>query len=153
MGGEFDGADLLLLTTTGAKTGRNRLAVLADVSVEGRMIIVGSLGGAPNHPDWVHNLRANPRPFVEVGESGHDVVARELPPAERNETFPKSCCTANTFRRIPEQGSAGHPAVRIAACLTRYRRSPHLRVPTRTKSGRAIKNACLATATGAALQA
>ena len=89
MGGEFDGADLLLLTTTGAKTGRNRLAVLADVSVEGRMIIVGSLGGAPNHPDWVHNLRANPRPFVEVGESGHDVVARELPPAERNETFPK----------------------------------------------------------------
>ncbi|MGY4651768.1 deazaflavin-dependent oxidoreductase (nitroreductase family) [Mycobacterium sp. URHB0021] len=67
VGGEFDGADLLLLTTTGAKTGRNRLAVLADVSVEGRMIIVGSLGGAPNHPDWVHNLRANPRASVEVG--------------------------------------------------------------------------------------
>ncbi len=89
VGGEFDGADLLLLTTIGAKTGRNRLAVLANLNVEGRMIIVGSLGGAPNHPDWVHNLRANPRAFVEVGESSYDIVARELPPAEHDETFPK----------------------------------------------------------------
>jgi deazaflavin-dependent oxidoreductase (nitroreductase family) len=56
---------------------------------KGRMIIVGSLGGAPNHPDWVHNLRANPRAFVEVGESSYDIVARELPPAEHDETFPK----------------------------------------------------------------
>jgi deazaflavin-dependent oxidoreductase (nitroreductase family) len=89
VGGEYQGADLLLLTTTGAKTGRTRLAVLANLSVEGRMIIVGSLGGAPNHPDWVHNLRANPGAHVEVGATGYDVVAREMPAGERAEIFPK----------------------------------------------------------------
>ena len=61
VGGQFAGADLLLLTTTGAKSGQPRLAPLAYFTIDGKMIIIGSKAGADTNPDWVHNLRANPR--------------------------------------------------------------------------------------------
>ena len=58
VGGPFEGATLLLLTTTGAKSGQPRLAPLAYLSIDGKMIIIGSKAGADTNPDWVHNLRA-----------------------------------------------------------------------------------------------
>ena len=61
VGGQFAGADLLLLTTTGAKSGQPRLAPLAYFTIDGKMIIIGSKAGADTNPDWVHNLRANTR--------------------------------------------------------------------------------------------
>jgi deazaflavin-dependent oxidoreductase (nitroreductase family) len=85
----FNGADVLLLTTTGAKSGQPRLTPLAYFMIEGRLIIVGSKGGFERHPDWVHNLRANPRAHVEVGTKDYDVIVRELPSVERDETYPK----------------------------------------------------------------
>jgi len=57
--------------------------------IEGKLIIVGSKGGFDRHPDWVHNLRANPRAHVEVGTKDYDVIVRELPSVERDETYPK----------------------------------------------------------------
>ena len=53
------GGDLLLLTTTGAKSGEPRLSPLAYLTIDGRTIIFGSYAGAPKDPAWVHNLRAN----------------------------------------------------------------------------------------------
>jgi deazaflavin-dependent oxidoreductase (nitroreductase family) len=97
VGGRFDGADLLLLTTTGAKSGQPRLSPLAYFTIHGKVIIVGSKGGAPKHPDWVHNLRANPRAHVEVGTAEYDVIARELPSAERDETYPKIVALRSEF--------------------------------------------------------
>jgi deazaflavin-dependent oxidoreductase (nitroreductase family) len=85
----FGGADLLLLTTTGARSGLPRLAPLARLTIDGKLIIVGSLGGADHDPDWVRNLRANQRAHVELGTTGYDVVARELDPVERDRTYPK----------------------------------------------------------------
>jgi deazaflavin-dependent oxidoreductase (nitroreductase family) len=85
----FNGADVLLLTTTGAKSGQPRLTPLAYFMIEGKLIIVGSKGGFDRHPDWVHNLRANPRAHVEVGTKDYDVIVRELPSVERDETYPK----------------------------------------------------------------
>jgi deazaflavin-dependent oxidoreductase (nitroreductase family) len=85
----FNGADVLLLTTTGAKSGQPRLTPLAYFMIEGRLIIVGSKGGFDRHPDWVHNLRANPRAHVEVGTKDYDVIVRELPSVECDETYPK----------------------------------------------------------------
>ena len=58
VGGQFEGADLLLLTTTGAKSGQPRLAPLAYLTIDGKLIIIGSKAGADTNPDWVHNLRA-----------------------------------------------------------------------------------------------
>ena len=89
VGGPFEGATLLLLTSTGAKSGQPRLAPLAYLTIEGKMIIIGSKAGADTNPDWVHNLRANPRAHVEVGTDAYDAVSRELPREERDEMYPK----------------------------------------------------------------
>jgi hypothetical protein len=61
--------DIVLLTTTGAKSGQPRLSPLVYFTIEGRMLIAGSFGGAPKDPSWVHNLRAKPEAHVEVGTS------------------------------------------------------------------------------------
>ena len=87
VGGEFETADIVLLTTTGAKSGQQRLSPLAYFTIDDRMLIVGSYGGAPKDPAWVHNLRANTVAHVEVGNESYDVVARELPRAERDGLF------------------------------------------------------------------
>ena len=89
VGGPFEGATLLLLTSTGAKSGQPRLSPLAYLTIDGKTIIVGSKAGADTNPHWVHNLRANPRAHVEVGTDAYDVVARELPEDERDATYPK----------------------------------------------------------------
>ena len=89
VGGPFEGATLLLLTSTGAKSGQPRLSPLAYLTIDGTMIIVGSKAGADTNPHWVHNLRANPRAHVEVGTDAYDVVARELPDDERDAAYPK----------------------------------------------------------------
>lgn len=109
VGGPFAGGDLLLLHTTGAKSGQPRLSPLAYLSVDGRMLIVGSYAGAPKDPAWVHNLRAHPRARIEVGTEAYDVDVRELPADERDETYPKITAVApvfaeyqaNTTREIP----------------------------------------------------
>ena len=97
VGGQFEGADLLLLTTTGAKSGEPRLSPLAYLTIDGKTIIIGSYAGADIHPAWVHNLRANSRAHVEVGTTDYDVIARELPPAERDEVYPKVVAAAPGF--------------------------------------------------------
>jgi deazaflavin-dependent oxidoreductase (nitroreductase family) len=86
-GGEvagLPGGALLLLHTTGARSGLARVTPLAYVTVDGRMLVVGSYLGSPTAPAWVHNLRATPAARIEVGTDTHDVVARELPREERD---------------------------------------------------------------------
>jgi deazaflavin-dependent oxidoreductase (nitroreductase family) len=95
--GQFAGADLLLLTTTGAMSGQQRLAPLAFFTIDGKLIIIGSKAGADTNPDWVHNLRANPRAHIEVGVDAYDVTSRELSPAERDEIFDKVVAAAPGF--------------------------------------------------------
>jgi deazaflavin-dependent oxidoreductase (nitroreductase family) len=97
VGGPFEGATLLLLTSTGAKSGQPRLAPLACLTIDEKLIIIGSKAGADTNPDWVHNLRANPRAHIEVGTDAYDVTARELPLEERDETYPKVVAVAPGF--------------------------------------------------------
>jgi len=97
VGGQFAGADLLLLHTTGAKSGQRRVSPLAYFRIDGKLIVIGSFAGAPVNPAWVHNLRANPQAHVEVGTDGFDVTARELPVAERDELFEKVAAAAPGF--------------------------------------------------------
>lgn len=88
VGGYFEGARLLLLTTTGARSGRPHttpLAYLLD-GVEG-MLVIASAGGAPNNPAWYHNLKANPRATVETGVLVFDVEAEVLEGVERDAAF------------------------------------------------------------------
>ena len=101
VGGQFENANLLLLTTTGAKSGEPRLSPLAYFRIDGKLIIIGSFAGAPKDPAWVHNLRATPRAHVEVGApqgvQAFDVTARELPSDERDELFGKVAAAAPGF--------------------------------------------------------
>ncbi|WP_433381365.1 nitroreductase/quinone reductase family protein [Actinoplanes sp. CA-142083] len=67
---------ILLLTTTGARTGRQTTVPLGfGVDDEGRVFVVGSKAGAPHHPSWFHNLRANPAVTVELGGSSYQARA------------------------------------------------------------------------------
>lgn len=97
VGGQFAGGNLLLLHTTGAKSGRRRIAPLAFHAVDDRLVIVGSKAGADTNPDWVHNLRANPGARIEIGAEAYDVLARELPADERDATYPRIAAAAPAF--------------------------------------------------------
>lgn len=109
VGGQFEGADLLLLTTTGAKSGQPRVSPLAYFRIDRKLIVIGSFAGAPVSPAWVHNLRANPRAHVEVGNpsgiDAFDVTARELPSAERDELFEKVAAAAPGFAEYQSKTS------------------------------------------------
>jgi deazaflavin-dependent oxidoreductase (nitroreductase family) len=80
--GPFRDSRVLLLTMTGARSGRRRLTPLEYFSIDERIILIGSFGGAPRNPVWVHNLRAHPDVKVEIGETAYDVVAHEMSPEE-----------------------------------------------------------------------
>jgi deazaflavin-dependent oxidoreductase (nitroreductase family) len=97
VGGQFKGADLLLLTTTGAKSGQPRVSPLAYSRIDGKLVIIGSFAGADINPGWVHNLRADPAAHVEIGTESSDVTARELRGAERDELFGKISAAAPGF--------------------------------------------------------
>ncbi len=64
--GMFKGARLLLLTTTGAKSGKERINPLAYTRDGDNYVVIASKGGSPTHPDWYHNILANPEVGVEV---------------------------------------------------------------------------------------
>ena len=97
VGGPFEGGTLLLLHTTGAKTGKTRLSPLAYITIDDKMLIIGSYAGAPKDPAWVHNLRALPKAYIEVGTDAYDVDVRELPDDERDATYPKLTEVAPVF--------------------------------------------------------
>ena len=97
VGGQFEGANLLLLTTTGAKSGEPRVSPLAFFRTDGKLLIVGSFAGSDVNPAWVHNLRANPAARVEIGNDSSDVTARELPSDERDELFAQITAAAPGF--------------------------------------------------------
>ncbi|WP_322861499.1 nitroreductase family deazaflavin-dependent oxidoreductase [Mycobacterium europaeum] len=105
VGGQFANADLLLLHTTGAKSGQPRVSPLAYFRIDGKLIIIGSFAGSPVSPAWVHNLRANPRARVEIGTEQFPVTARELPSDERDALFEKVTAAAPGFAEYQSKTS------------------------------------------------
>lgn len=83
VGGPFEGANVLLLHTRGAKTGIERVNPVAYQPVGDDVAIFGSKGGADTNPDWFHNLKANPVVTIEVGTDTVDVHARVAEGEER----------------------------------------------------------------------
>ncbi|OBA79519.1 deazaflavin-dependent nitroreductase [Mycobacterium sp. 1164966.3] len=114
VGGQFVNANLLLLTTTGAKSGQKRISPLAYFRIDGKLIIIGSFAGADVNPAWVHNLRANPSAHIEVGSDGFDVTARELPSDERDELFEKVAAAAPGFAEYQSKTSRVIPLFELS---------------------------------------
>jgi len=75
LGGFLKDFPILLLTTTGAKSGRPHTTPLMYVTDEGRPIVFASAGGSPKNPAWYHNLVAHPQVGVEIGEESFGAVA------------------------------------------------------------------------------
>jgi deazaflavin-dependent oxidoreductase (nitroreductase family) len=82
-GGAFKGRPLLLLTTTGARSGQPRTAPMMYVPDGDRLLVIASNVGAPSHPAWYHNLVAHPQVTVEVGKDTYDATALVTEGAER----------------------------------------------------------------------
>jgi deazaflavin-dependent oxidoreductase (nitroreductase family) len=87
VGGGFDGASLVLLTTTGAKTGTQRVNPLATLAQNDTLYVFASKGGAPTDPDWYRNLVAHPDVEVEYGDEKFAAAARVVTGAERDRIF------------------------------------------------------------------
>jgi deazaflavin-dependent oxidoreductase (nitroreductase family) len=85
----FAGRPLLLLTTTGARSGQRRTTPLMYVADRDRLLVIASNAGAPAHPDWYRNLLAHPEATVEVGADTYDVRAVVLEGAERQQLWDK----------------------------------------------------------------
>jgi deazaflavin-dependent oxidoreductase (nitroreductase family) len=81
--GQFEGVPMLILHSTGAKTGEPRVIPLMYRQEGDDLIVFASKAGAPTNPDWLHNLRAHPEVSVEVGTETKSVVAREAEGEER----------------------------------------------------------------------
>jgi deazaflavin-dependent oxidoreductase (nitroreductase family) len=108
-GTELQGKRVILLTSVGNKTGKLRKTPLMRVEHDGRYAAVASLGGAPKHPVWYHNLVADPHVEVQDGPVKQDMVAREVFGDEKAEwwaraveAFPNYAeYQAKTERQIP----------------------------------------------------
>ncbi|MBB2914620.1 deazaflavin-dependent oxidoreductase (nitroreductase family) [Streptosporangium becharense] len=122
VGGPFEGGRLLLLTTTGARSGVPHTTPVGYLPDGGdRVLVIASAGGAPRHPDWFHNLVADPRVTVEDGVFTYEARAVVLEGAERDRAFARAAeadpgwavYQAGTTRVIPvvalEQVAGGPP--------------------------------------------
>lgn len=109
VGGNFERMDLLLLHSTGAKSGEERIHPLVYQAVGDDFAIFASKGGAPTHPAWYYNLVANPSASIEVGTETIEVEARVLASNEREAIWSKQKADlpffaeyeAGTDREIP----------------------------------------------------
>ncbi|WP_327114613.1 nitroreductase family deazaflavin-dependent oxidoreductase [Nocardia sp. NBC_01730] len=77
-GATLQGKPIILLTTKGAKTGKLRKTPLMRVEHDGEYAVVASLGGAPKHPVWYHNIKAEPHVELRDGTLHKDYTAREV---------------------------------------------------------------------------
>jgi deazaflavin-dependent oxidoreductase (nitroreductase family) len=113
VGGPFAGAHLLLLTTTGAKTGQARVSPMMYFAEGDDRLVVASKAGAPESPAWYHNLLANPSVHVEASIDGgieeYDAIAKPVPEPYRTARYAEigalnagfASYQAKTARKIP----------------------------------------------------
>ncbi len=87
VGGPFEGAPLLLLHTVGAKTGQQRVNPMMYQEVPDGYAVFASKGGAPDNPDWYHNLLAHPRVSAEIGTRTVELKARVADGDEREKIW------------------------------------------------------------------
>ena len=111
VGGQFEGAPLLILHSTGAKTGRERVNPIMYQAVGDDYAVFASKAGAPTNPDWYHNLKAHPDATVEVGTDTVKVKARVAEGEERERIWSKQKADYPGFAEFEEKTSRQIPVV------------------------------------------
>ena len=86
-GGMFANAPMILITMTGAKSGQTRTTPLVYSKDGDRYVVIASMAGAPNNPDWYYNLKAHPDVSVEIAGEKFQVKARITSGEERERLF------------------------------------------------------------------
>jgi deazaflavin-dependent oxidoreductase (nitroreductase family) len=122
VGGMFEGASLVLLTTTGAKTGRRRTNPVVFLRDGGRILVFASNAGAPTHPAWYHNLLADPQVTVDIGDGTcietYTAAAHPLRGEERDRLFARQSRLDPAFTEHQAKTS------RVIPVVAMYRRDP-----------------------------
>ena len=115
VGGALDGAQLLLLHTTGARTGHERVNPLMYLDLDGHRYVFASKGGADTAPDWYHNLVANPAATVEVGTEKYEATAKPLAGPERDRIYAEQARRTPQFGEYQEKTKRVIPVVELTA--------------------------------------
>ena len=108
-----EGRNLLLLSTTGAKSGQPRTNPVAYMEDGDRWLVFASKGGAPSHPDWYHNLVANPTVTVEVDGEEFEATATPLEGEEHDRLYAMQAERAPVFAEYQEKTERIIPVVAL----------------------------------------
>ncbi len=113
-GGKVEGwGPLILLTTTGAKTGQERIIPLMLVPYKNGVLAVASKGGAPKNPEWFTNVLAHPDVKVEVGTETYETKARVLHGSEREQAFKKAIEVFPNYEKYQETAPREIPVIML----------------------------------------
>ncbi len=113
VGGAFEGRHMLLLTSSGAKSGTSRTTPLVYQPDGDRWLIFASKGGAPTNPAWYHNLVAHPDATIEVGSETVPVTAKVLGGEERDRYYAKQVEQLPVFGEYQQKTSRRIPVVAL----------------------------------------
>lgn len=113
VGGLFQGAPMLLLTSTGAKTGRRHTTPVVYNTDGDRLVIVASKGGSPTNPAWYHNLVANPEATVELGQDTFKVKAVVTTGEERSRLFEQRAAVMPNFAEYQQKTTRQIPVIAL----------------------------------------
>ena len=111
VGGNFEGSPVLLIGTTGARTGLHRVNPLMYLADGDRWLVFASKGGNPKNPDWYHNLVANPGVTIEVGTETIEARAEVLTGAERDRHYAKQAELYPQFAEYQRRTSRVIPVI------------------------------------------
>ncbi len=113
VGGQFEGAPILLLTTTGARTGKAHTSPMMYLAEGDRTFVFASKAGAPTNPDWYHNLKANPSVTAEIGNETVSARAEEVVGPERDRIYAQQSERFPGFAEYQEKTTRTIPVVEL----------------------------------------
>ena len=112
-GGYFKGKPILILHTTGAKTGAERTNPLMYIDEGDRRFVFASKGGAPDNPDWYYNLKANPDVTVEMGNGSYPATASVITGPERDRIYAEQVAAFPQFGEYEQKTTRKIPVVAL----------------------------------------
>jgi deazaflavin-dependent oxidoreductase (nitroreductase family) len=111
--GPYEGMKLLILHTTGAKSGKEHVNPVATIREDGHYIITASKGGAPSNPDWYYNLVANPRVTIEVGSETLKAHAEVTKEPERTALYSEMADQYAGFKKYEHKTDRVIPVIKL----------------------------------------
>jgi deazaflavin-dependent oxidoreductase (nitroreductase family) len=113
VGGVWEGRPLLLLTTTGAKSGQRRTTPVMYLPDGDRLLVFATKAGAPTNPAWYHNLLAHPEVTVEVGTETYETIATPLTGEERDRLFARQAELYPQFGQYQARATRKIPVIAL----------------------------------------